>query len=77
MEKSFSYNNKEKPIRNTTEFKFAAVKGQYVRIHIIGPGGARVDELEIYGGKSPLGDGAAVQAAGKLATNWGQIKHSF
>jgi len=37
----------------------------------------RVNELEIYGGKSPLGGGAAVQAAGKLATNWGQIKHSF
>jgi len=75
--KAFSYNNKEKPIRGTTEFKFAAVKGRYVRIHIIGPAGARVDELEIYGGKSPLGGGAAVQAAGKLTTNWGQIKHSF
>ncbi|HCK16346.1 TPA: hypothetical protein DHW51_19635 [Candidatus Poribacteria bacterium] len=75
--KAFSYNNKEKPIRNTTELKFAAVKGRYVRIHIIGPGGTRVDELEIYGGKSPLGGGAAVQAASKLTTNWGQIKHSF
>jgi len=35
--KAFSYNNSEKPIRGTTEFKFAATKGRYVRIHIIPP----------------------------------------
>ena len=35
--KAFSYNNAEKPIRGTTEFKFAAAKGRYVRIHIIPP----------------------------------------
>ena len=75
--KAFTYKNGEKPIRETAEFKFAAVKARYVRIHVIAPDGSRIDELEIYGGKSPLGDGAAVRAAGKLSANWGQIKHSF
>jgi hypothetical protein len=76
-EKVLSYNDGENPVRETTEFKFEATKGRYVRIHIIGPGGSRVDELEIYGGASPLGGGAAVQADGKLATSWGDIKQSF
>ena len=75
--KVLGYKDGEKPIRETTELKFAATKGRYLRIHIIAPAGTRVDELEIYGGASPLGGGAAVQADGKLATNWGEIKQSF
>jgi hypothetical protein len=59
----------------TTEFKFDTVEARWVRIQIRGDGGARVDEIEIYGGPDPFGTATSVQPTGKLTTTWGQIKH--
>ena len=64
------YTHKGDPIRVTTEFKFKDVDARWVRIHIRAAGGARIDEIEIYGGDSPL----AVKPSGKLAMKWAQIK---
>jgi hypothetical protein len=64
------YEHKDDPIRETTEFKFKDVQARWVRIHVRGADGARIDEIEIYGGKDPM----AVEPAGKLATTWSQIK---
>ena len=64
------HTHKGDPIRETTEFKFKDVEARWVRLHIRAAGGARVDELEIYGGTDPL----TVEPIGKLATKWGQIK---
>ena len=64
------YKHKEGPVRETTEIKFKETQAQWVRIHIRGADGARVDELEIYGGSNPL----SVDSASKLTTIWSQIK---
>jgi len=41
-----------------------------VRIHIHGANGARLDELEIYGGNNPM----SIDPIGKLPSTWSQIK---
>jgi len=46
----FSYDNSDKPIRNTSEFLFTPVEARYVRVYIEKSGReVRVDEIEIYG----------------------------
>jgi hypothetical protein len=64
------YEHKGDPIRETTEIKFKETEARWVRIHIRGADGARIDELEIYGGRNPL----AVDPVGKLTTIWSQMK---
>ena len=68
--KVFTYDKAGAPIRETTEFKFKDVEARWIRIHIRGADGARIDEIEIYGGTNPL----AVDATGKLAIAWAWIK---
>ncbi len=51
------------PVLNTTTFEFDPVDARWVRIEILGPDGARIDEIEIYSLK-----GAAVNARGKPPT---------
>lgn len=58
----------------TTEFKFDTVEARWVRIHVRGDGGTRIDEIEIYGGSNPFGTPTSVEPRGKLATTWGQLK---
>jgi len=58
------------PVRETTEFKFKDVQARWVRIDIRGAAGARIDELEIYGGRFPL----SVDPVSKLTTTWTEIK---
>ncbi len=65
-----NYKDAAKPIRETTEFKFKEVQARWVRIHVRAADGARVDEIEIYGGRNPL----AVEPTGKLTTTWAQVK---
>ena len=64
------YTHKQGPVRETTEIKFKETEARWVRIDIRGADGARIDELEIYGGSNPL----AVDPVGKLTTIWSQIK---
>ena len=61
---------KDDPVRETTEFPFKDVQARWVRIDIRGAAGARIDELEIYGGRFPL----AVDPVSKLTTTWSEIK---
>ena len=69
--KVLTYNNKTGgPISETTELKFKDVEARWVRIHVRANDGARIDEVEIYGGKNPL----SVASTGKLTTTWAQIK---
>ena len=64
------YTHKQGPVRETTEIKFKETQAQWVRIHIRGADGARVDELGIYDGSNPL----SVDPVSKLATIRSQIK---
>ncbi|RKU37631.1 hypothetical protein C6495_01535 [Candidatus Poribacteria bacterium] len=64
------YEHKGEPVSKTTEFTFKDVEARWVRLHIRANGGARVDEIEIYGGRDPM----AVEPTGKLTTVWGQVK---
>ena len=64
------YTHKGDPISETTEFTFKDVEARWLRIHIRANGGARIDEIEIYGGKDPM----SVEADEKLTTTWGEIK---
>lgn len=64
------YTHKGNAISNTTEFTFDDVKARWVRIHIRSNAGARIDELEIYGGNDPM----AVEPTDKLTTIWAQVK---
>lgn len=67
-------NDPENGASETTEFKFDTVEARWVRIHVRGDGGTRIDEIEIYGGSAPFGTPTSVEARGKLATTWGQLK---
>lgn len=58
------------PISETTEITFDDVEARWVRIHIRANAGARIDEIEIYGGSDPM----AVLPTDKLTTIWGQVK---
>ncbi len=68
--KVLTYDKAGAPISETTEFKFKETEARLVRIHIRANDGARIDEIEIYGGKNPL----AVEPVGKLTTTWSRIK---
>ena len=64
------YTHKGDPISKTTEFTFKDVEARWLRVHIRSNAGARIDEIEIYGGKDPM----AVEPHEKLTTIWGQLK---
>lgn len=64
------YTHKGDPVSETTEFTFEDVEARWLRIHIRSNGGARIDELEIYGGRDPM----AVEPHEKLTTIWGHLK---
>lgn len=64
------YTHKGGPISKTTEITFDDVQARWVRIHIRANGGARIDEIEIYGGNDPM----AVEPTAKLTTTWAQVK---
>ena len=64
------YTHEGAPISKTTEITFDDVEARWLRIHIRTNPGARIDEIEIYGGDDP----AAVKPIDKLTTVWGQIK---
>ena len=64
------YTHKGDPISETTEFTFKDVEARWLRLHIRTNGGARVDEIEIYGGRDPM----AVEPYGKLTTTWAGVK---
>lgn len=64
------YTHEGAPISKTTEITFDDVEARWLRIHIRTNPGARIDEIEIYGGDDP----AAVEPIDKLTTAWGQIK---
>ena len=46
--------HKGDPISETTEFTFKDIEARWLRLHIRADGGARVDEIEIYGGRDPM-----------------------
>ena len=48
------YTHNQSPIRKTTGIEFKDTQAQWVRINIRGADGARIDDLEIYGGSNPL-----------------------
>ena len=48
------YTHNQSPIRETTGMEFKDTQAQWVHINIRGADGARIDELEIYGGSNPL-----------------------
>ena len=64
------YTHKGAPVSKTTEITFDDVEARWLRIHIRTNGGARIDEIEIYGGSDPT----AVEPTEKLTTVWGQVK---
>lgn len=64
------YTHKGDPVSETTEFTFEDVEARWLRLHIRSNAGARVDELEIYGGRDPM----AVEPHGKLTTTWAAVK---
>ena len=64
------YTHKGDPISKTTEFTFKDVEARWLRVHIRANGGARIDEIEIYGGKDPM----PVEPKEKLAITWGHLK---
>ena len=65
-----AYTHNRGPIRETTRIEFKDTQAQWVCINIRGADGARIDELEIYGGRFPL----AVDPVSKLTTTWSEIK---
>jgi len=64
------YTHKGDAISKTTEFTFKDVEARWLRLHIRANGGARVDEIEIYGGRDPM----AVAPGGKFTITWAQVK---
>lgn len=64
------YTHKGDAISKTTEFTFKDVEARWLRLHIRTNGGARVDEIEIYGGKDPMD----VEPKEKFTTTWGRLK---
>lgn len=64
------YTHKGTPISKTTEITFDDVDARWLRIHIRSNAGARIDEIEIYGGDDP----AAVDPTAKLTIIWAQVK---
>ena len=64
------YTHKGDAVSETTEFTFKDVEARWLRLHIRANGGARVDEIEIYGGRDPM----AVEPHGKLTTTWANVK---
>ncbi len=64
------YTHKGEPVSKTTEIEFDDVEARWLRIHIRGIDGARIDEIEIYGGSDPT----AVEPTDKLTIIWAQIK---
>lgn len=64
------YTHDGTPISKTTEIEFDDVEARWLRIHIRNNPGARIDEIEIYGGSDP----AAVEPTDKLTTIWAQVK---
>ncbi len=66
------YTHDGAPISKTTEITFDDVEARWLRIHITANGGARIDEIEIYGGNDPT----AVQPTDKLTTIWAQVKNN-
>lgn len=64
------YTHKGGPISKTTEISFDDVDARWLRIHIRGNAGARIDELEIYGGNNPM----TVEPIEKLTIIWAQVK---
>ncbi len=64
------YTHDGAPISNTTEITFDNVEARWLRIHIRTNNGARIDEIEIYGGTDPM----AVEPNNKLTTIWAQVK---
>jgi hypothetical protein len=75
--KVFEFNDPANPVRETTEFTFDDIEARWVRIQIRGADGARIDEIEIYGGPDPLGTPTSVNPAEKLATAWGKVKRGL
>ena len=64
------YTHKGAAVSKTTEFNFDDIEARWLRIHIRTNGGARIDEIEIYGGTDPL----VVDPKGKTAVTWGKLK---
>ena len=64
------YTHKGGPISKTTEITFDDVEARWLRIHIRNNPGARIDEIEIYGGNNPM----AVEPTAKLTTIWAKVK---
>ncbi|MCG9126641.1 hypothetical protein JT359_03465 [Candidatus Poribacteria bacterium] len=64
------YTHKGDAISQTTEITFDDVEARWVRIHIRSNAGARIDEIEIYGGSDPM----SVDPSDKVATVWGEVK---
>ncbi len=64
------YTHDGAPISNTTEITFDNVEARWLRIHIRTNNGARIDEIEIYGGTDPM----TVEPNDKLTTIWAQVK---
>ncbi len=64
------YTHDGAPISKTTEITFDNVEARWLRIHIRTNNGARIDEIEIYGGTDPM----AVEPNDKLTTIWAQVK---
>ena len=64
------YTHIGQPISMTTEIAFDDVDARWLRIHIRADNGARIDEIEIYGGKDP----ASIELTDKLTTIWAQMK---
>ncbi len=64
------YTHKGGAVSKTTEFAFDDVKARWVRIHIRANDGARIDEIEIYGGNDPM----EVKPTDKLTTIWALVK---
>ena len=64
------YTHKGDAVSETTEFTFKDVEARWLRLHIRANGGARVDELEIYGGRDPMN----VEPKDKLPLTWGELK---
>lgn len=64
------YTHKGEAVSETTELTFDDVEARWLRIHIRASNGARIDEIEIYGGSNPM----AVEPTAKLTTIWAQVK---
>ena len=64
------YTHDGTPISKTTEIIFDDIDARWLRIHIRANNGARIDEIEIYGGNDPM----AVEPTAKLTTIWAEVK---